>query len=95
MAEPDFSTAWATRARRVTHPMPVTLRRLLELKINRNRVLLSAVLCTSIVTLASGSPGQRPGSPGLGSAIVGLLGARRTMSTGSDSSETTPGPRRR
>ena len=64
-----FPTAWATRARRVTHPMPVTLRRLLELKINRNRVLLSAVLCTSIVTLASGSPGQRPGSPGLGSAI--------------------------
>jgi len=64
-----FPTAWATRARRVTHPMPVTLRRLLELKINWNRVLLSAGLCTSIVTLASGSPGQRPGSPGLGSAI--------------------------
>jgi len=65
-----FPTAWATRARRVTHPMPVTLRRLLELKINRNRVLLSAVLCTSIVTLASGSPALRPGSPGLGFAIA-------------------------
>ena len=66
MADPDFSYSLGHSG---THPMPVTLRRLLELKINRNRVLLSAVLCTSIVTLASGSPGQRPGSPGLGSAI--------------------------
>ena len=67
MADPDFSYSLGHSG---THPMPVTLRRLLELKINRNRVLLSAVLCTSIVTLASGSPGQRPGSPGLESAIA-------------------------